>query len=106
MGRARVTFVHEEGLSAAGLQAFDEIIAMDGLKVSNADLNERLKDCTPGQTVELAFFRRDRLRQLSVELGPRPFDSYELRPKEDATSEEKARFERLLGVSFPEENPV
>ena len=103
-GRARVTFVHEEGpASAAGLQAFDEIIAMDGLKVSNTDLVERLKDCTPGQVVELAFFRRDRLRHLSIELGPRPFDSYEVRPKDDATAQEKQRFEKLLGVSFPDE---
>ena len=69
MGRAKVTYVSEEGPAfAAGLNAFDEIIAMDGYQVSHSTLATRLK-LRAGEEVTLTFFRRERIRELKVTLG-------------------------------------
>jgi len=104
MGRAKVTYVSEEGAGLlGGLQAFDEIIAMDGFQVNNKTLGDRLRMKRPGDVVTVTVFRRERLKELEITLGERPFDSYVLKASETATAEEKARFVDLLRVPFPDD---
>ena len=57
----------------------------------------------PGDVVTVTVFRRERLKELEITLGERPFDSYVLKASETATAEEKARFVDLLRVPFPDD---
>lgn len=56
----------------AGLNAGDELLALDGLRVSLESLAARLAERRPGERVELAVFRRDELLRLDLEVGEPP----------------------------------
>jgi predicted metalloprotease with PDZ domain len=56
--------------AAAGLNAGDEVLALDGLRVRAADFAERLRDFRPGDAVEFVVFRDNRLRSFRVVLAP------------------------------------
>ncbi len=55
---------------AAGINAGDEILTLNGIRTSAADFAERLRDFKPGDAVQVAVFRSDRLRNFTVTLGP------------------------------------
>lgn len=62
----------------AGLSAGDHIIAIDGLKVTAADWENRLRSYEPGDRVRIHGFRRDQLLELTVTLARSPQDTCEL----------------------------
>jgi predicted metalloprotease with PDZ domain len=61
-----------------GLNAEDQLLALDGVRVTAAQLGEMLADRSPGDKVILTVFRRDDLRTLKVVLGERPPDTYRI----------------------------
>lgn len=69
-GRLRVANVFSEGPGwHGGLNAHDEIVAVDGSRVSGpTDLAKRIWS-RPGATTSLTIFRRDELATLTVSLG-------------------------------------
>ena len=68
-GDARLQQVFDGGAAqSAGLSAGDAIVAVDGLRVSGATLDRRLRTYAPGTRVELAAFRRDELMTFQVTL--------------------------------------
>jgi predicted metalloprotease with PDZ domain len=62
----------------AGVDPGDELLAIDGFKVSADKLTDRLKSYQVGQKIELTIFRGDRLITLSVILAPSQPDRYQL----------------------------
>jgi predicted metalloprotease with PDZ domain len=56
----------------AGLGFRDVIVAVDGLRVNAASIGKRLADGRPGQSLQIAYFRRDQLRQATLRLGRNP----------------------------------
>jgi predicted metalloprotease with PDZ domain len=64
---------------AAGLNADDEIVAIDQVRVRDR-LDERLEQYAPGDRVSLVVARRDRLLSLDVTLGAEPPRSWRLEP--------------------------
>ncbi|HAG79944.1 MAG TPA: peptidase M61 [Cyanobacteria bacterium UBA12227] len=57
----------------AGVDAGDQLLAMDGWRVSGEQLSDRLKEYHPGDTIQLTIFHHDELLTLSVTLGtPQP----------------------------------
>ncbi|CAM5782678.1 PDZ domain-containing protein [Castellaniella caeni] len=71
-GGLRIATVYEHGPAhLAGLSAGDLLIALDGLRVTDAASLDQLLDAhQAGDTVVLHAFRRDELRQYSAALGP------------------------------------
>jgi predicted metalloprotease with PDZ domain len=64
---------------AAGLGPGDEIIALDGFRVtSEAELRSLAAALRPGDRIELAVFRRARLLRLPLQLGAPPATRYEI----------------------------
>ncbi|MEA5534317.1 M61 family metallopeptidase [Crocosphaera sp. XPORK-15E] len=56
-----------------GIDADDELLAIDGIRVSADQLTERLKDYQTGDMIEITVFHQDRLKTLSVALAdPKP----------------------------------
>jgi predicted metalloprotease with PDZ domain len=77
---AKVTGVLDESPAhAAGLSPGDEIIALDGFRVTgDSELRALAGALRPGDQVELAVFRRGRLLRLPLRLGPAPATRYEI----------------------------
>ena len=102
-GRALVEAVFADGPAYhADLSVGDEIIALDGYRVSQETLDERLADRQPGDRVTLTLFRRDELREVTLALGQRPYNQVEITPRPDATAEQRALYEAWLGAAWPE----
>lgn len=81
-----------------GLNARDEIVALDGFRVDAASLTERLARCRAKQAVNLTLFRDEHLRSIRVLADARIADSYRLRVREEMPADVRARLEAWLGV--------
>ena len=71
-----------------GLSALDALVAIDGLKVepNQASFDQLLSAYQPGDRVEVHVFRRDELRQFTVELAPPPLSDCVLKVAAEASS--------------------
>jgi len=70
-----------------GLNAGDELVALDGLKLDAGNATRRLNELLTGQSVTLSIFRREVLRTFSVTASRKPFDRYLLTDAKGASAE-------------------
>jgi len=97
-GRARVTRVISGSPAfSAGLDAGDEIVALDGFRISAQGLQQRMKDFRPGESIRLTIFRGDRLREFTIRLEKPPLALDSVKPRDNMTPEEK----RILDSWLP-----
>ncbi len=102
-GRTVVETVFADGPAYhADLSVGDELVALDGFRISRETLDERLIGRQPGEPVTLTLFRRDELREVTLALGQRPPNKVEIKPRPDATAEQRALYEAWLGAAWPE----
>ena len=80
----------------AGLNAGDEILAIDDFRVLPDKLDERLQAYRPGQQVTLLVARREELKRLAIALGAEPVNTWMLVPRRSATPEQRAHLEAWL----------
>ncbi|HMG20075.1 MAG TPA: PDZ domain-containing protein, partial [Kofleriaceae bacterium] len=86
---------------AAGLSPGDEIIALDGFRVTGeGDLRSLAGALKPGDRIELAVFRRARLRRVPVQLAAAPPTRYEIAGHSEPGAA-AARYQAWLGESHP-----
>lgn len=70
-GESQLATVLENGAAwHAGLSAGDTLVAIDGLRVTQAGPDGLLQAYQPGETVTVHVFRRDELRAFDVTLAP------------------------------------
>ncbi len=101
-GRAEVETVFAGGAcESADIAPGDELLALDGFRVREATLRDRLDEREPGDQVTLTLFRRDELREVTVTLGTRVFDHADIVPISDAGAMQRALYEQWLNESFP-----
>jgi predicted metalloprotease with PDZ domain len=94
---ARVTHVLQ-GTPAhdAGLNAGDEIIALDGLRAAHADIPARLRHRDDGEKVTISLFRREELLTVEVPLGERPAPKLSLVAVDDLDSRQQEAYSGWL----------
>lgn len=100
-GREVIKFV-EVGSPAqlAGIDAEDELLALNGFRVNAQQLSDRLKDYNPGDRVELTIFHQDQLQTCSVILAePRP-TSYKIASVKDPSPQNQRNFSGWLGCPY------
>lgn len=100
-GRDMIKFV-EAGSPAqrAGLDAGDELLALNGIRVTADQFNDRLKDFAPGETIAIAAFHQDELKTVHLTLAaPRPAH-FRLVPVEHPTAEQERLFAGWLSASL------
>ena len=85
----------------AGLNVGDEIIAINGERMSSSTLDRALKDAEPGDSMTLLLFRRDDLREISFALDDRNESKLTLKRIEDPTDAQRAVYESWLGQTWP-----
>jgi predicted metalloprotease with PDZ domain len=68
-GMLAVKHVYEDSpADAAGVNAGDLLLALDGYRVKADSLKRRLQGLAPGRRVALSLFRRDRMRTVDVDI--------------------------------------
>lgn len=100
-GRELIKFV-EAGSPAhlAGIDAGDELLAIDGMRVTAQNLSDRLRDYYPSDTISVTIFHQEELRTFAVTLAaPRP-SRYQVLPVEHPTSTQKQNYQGWLEVSL------
>lgn len=97
-GEPKVALVLEGGpAERAGLSASDVLVAVDGLRVTRANLDKRLAGCRPGEPLRLHAFRRDELLELTLIPAAPPADTAYLTLDDAATPEVHERRQGWLG---------
>ncbi len=84
----------------AGLDPGDQLLALNGFRVSAEQLPERLKDYQPGDTVQLTVFHQDQLQTHTLKLAEPPPDCYSLQSVETPSTNQQELFGNWLGVSL------
>ncbi len=96
-GLARVTRVIAGSPAfKAGLDIGDEIVAMNGFRISGMQMQQRLKDLAPGTAVHLTVFRSERLREFAVTLEKPAVTPCRVRESDTMKPGEKAILESWL----------
>jgi len=100
-GKTMIQFI-ETGAPAqqAGLDIGDELLALDGLKVSAEQLGDRLQNYRPGDTVQVTVFHQDELRTVPVVLDPPSPNHFRLIPLPHANDAQKALLRGWLGIDW------
>lgn len=100
-GRTRITNVLSNGPArAAGISPGDELVALDGFRVDESTLRDRLRDYQPGDTVTLAIFRRDELVQLPVKLAEQPRTRATLTKLRRANVRQRTQYQAWIGAPW------
>jgi len=84
-----------------GLTTEDVIIAVDGLRINDKDLSNRLNDFKPKQSVTFTYFRRDKLETVTLALTAIAKNKLKIIPMVKVSSEQKAFFKAWTGIEFP-----
>lgn len=84
--------VSQSPAQLAGIDAGDELLAIDGFKVTAERLNDRLKYYQPGQQIAVTVFHADRLLTVDIILSmPQP-QQYQLQLIEHPTDRQRELF--------------
>lgn len=98
-GRELIKFV-EAGSPAqlAGIDPGDDLLAIDGIKVTANQLSDRLKDYQPSDTIQLTVFHQDELRTHPVILAHPRQTRYHVKPVVQPDSTQQENFAGWLGM--------
>ncbi|MBW4688937.1 MAG: M61 family metallopeptidase [Komarekiella atlantica HA4396-MV6] len=100
-GREIIKFVEAGSpAQAAGIDAGDELLAINGIKVTVSSLSDRLKDYQPSDTIQVAVFHQDELRTYSITLVPPRPARYQVKPVDHPNSTQQQKFAGWLGVTL------
>ncbi len=80
-----------------GLNAGDQIVAIDNMRVTRDFLNARLAEKKPGDPVSLTIFRFDDLSTLLIKLGPGREGTYRIVPLPNPTPAQTRVYRDWLG---------
>lgn len=98
-GRLTVSEVHAGGAAeTGGVNAGDELVAVDGVRATEESLKRVVRDVAPGARVAVTLFRRDRLGTRRVTLGARKAGVWKIEDARDAPAAAKRRARRWLGL--------
>lgn len=106
-GFVRIRHVLRDGPGdRAGLAPGDEVIAINGVKLTYSQLEKSLRRTPPGTPVDLAVFRRGYLRHLEATTGKSPPEKYAFSPVENPTDLERRVYEAWIGAPWTPAPPA
>jgi len=82
----------------AGLTFNDDVVAVDGARVTNATFPKRVGDRRPGDRARVTYFRRDELREATLTLAESPDRKLLVAPDPKAPARAAAVWRGWLGV--------
>ena len=98
-GRDVVKFVETASpAQQGGIDAGDELLAMNGIRMSADQITERLRDFQAHDRIQLAFFHQDELRSCTVTLAEPRCTRFQIVPLEQPNRQQEQNFLGWLGV--------
>ena len=85
----------------AGIVLGDEIVAINGLKVTAGGFEARIKDFKPGADIEVTLFSDDKLKFVSLTLGEVQSGKLKLVSVKKPSRAQKAFFKAWSGIDWP-----
>ncbi|KZL51394.1 peptidase M61 [Nodularia spumigena CENA596] len=82
----------------AGIDAGDELLAIEGIRLTAHQLSDRLKDYQPNDTIAVTVFHQDELRTYSVTLGTPHPTKFQIVPVHNPDPSQKENGAGWLGV--------
>ena len=96
--KAVIKFVEANSPTAiAGIDADDELLAIDGIRVTSESLSDRLKDYQVGDTVQITVFHQDELKTLPIQLGKPQPSKYEMVVIDNPSATQQQNLSAWLG---------
>jgi predicted metalloprotease with PDZ domain len=93
-----IKFVEANSPAAiAGIDADDELLAINGIRITSQSLNERLKDYQVGDIIHLTVFEQDELKTLPVTLAKPQPTRYEIVPMDNLSEVQQQNLSGWLG---------
>ena len=85
----------------AGLTVEDEVVAINGIRVSEKNIDTLIKMYKPEEKISVSFFRNDELLRLPLKLASRTTGKPVLEALSDVSDQQKELYKKWLGVDFP-----
>lgn len=85
----------------AGLAAGDELVAINGIKVTPKSFAKRVQDFTAGEQVQVTLFSNDTLQTTPLTLASKAKDKLKIVPLKKPSRKQKAFFKAWLGIDWP-----
>lgn len=99
-GIEKITFVEANSpAEKAGICAGDELLAIDGFRVTAETLSERLQDYQVGDSIEVTVFQRDILKTVKVCLASPQGGNYQVRIRKRLSQRQKENLRQWLGFT-------
>lgn len=96
-GRTRITRLSAASpASDAGLDAGDELLAVNGYRLSASEFARMLAVMEPGTTLRVTVYRRDMLREFTLRLSPPPVVPCKIRESAQMNASQKAVLDSWL----------
>jgi predicted metalloprotease with PDZ domain len=89
-----------------GLNAGDQIVAVDGYRATRDFLLARVGEKKPGDSVTLTVFRADELRTFTLKLSARAGVPYRIVAVASPTEQQRRNYQSWLGSPFPSAAPA
>ena len=83
-----------------GLNANDQIVAVDGVRASQTFLASYLSEKRPNDKIKLTVFRFDELRDIEITLGGRAAQNFQIVPVEKPNDEQKNLYKQYFGAEL------
>ncbi|MCY7377375.1 MAG: PDZ domain-containing protein [Pyrinomonadaceae bacterium] len=83
-----------------GLNANDQIVAVDGIRATQTFLTSYLTGKRPNDKVKLTVFRFDELREFEIILGGRAAQNFQIVPIDAPTDDQKRLYREYLGAEL------
>lgn len=94
----KITFVEANSPAGkAGVDAGDELLAIDGFRVTSETLSERLQDYRAGDAIALTIFHQEELKTVKIKLAPPQASSYQVTVMKNLTKAQKENLHSWLG---------
>ncbi|HEV2765134.1 MAG TPA: PDZ domain-containing protein, partial [Pyrinomonadaceae bacterium] len=87
-----------------GLNVGDQIVALDGFRVTLDNFDRRIDERRPGDSVNFTVFRGDELRTFNVKLGGTSNAPYRILPVAQPTDEQRRVYQAWLGAPLQATN--
>ena len=85
-----------------GLNTGDEIIALNGWRVTLDQFNKRMAEKKPGESITLTLFRAEELRTLDIKLGGRVDLDYRILAMANPTPSQQSLYQAWMGKTLGE----
>ncbi|MCL1051275.1 PDZ domain-containing protein [Shewanella abyssi] len=85
----------------AGIVLGDQIVAINGLKVTAAGFESRIKDFNAGGKINITLFSNDRLKQVELTLGEKKSGKLAIACVDKPNRSQKAFLKAWLGIDWP-----